>query len=595
MAILKKLYRQSVKKSVLTDGVTLKIDVVNQIEAHLGCHLEKGEKIDNVKIIVNDKVYTCTFIFVNNEKRDNCYQFRYNSRSNLAKTLRSLFPTQARDVELYNKVSESNFAYIDICLNETAGVFEFSKVEPTHHYTTDFKSTKDAYERYLATLEGKFAGYINAIDKSFVKEKTVNLFGVPTAYGLTSSEDVLFLVEEIRRDPETNKKDKESSSRCPSCSLKKYAEYLTMLEKTSKEVPFDINQIIETISATGLIFDSKFVQRFLCSLLTKPFVILSGLTGSGKTQLAMTFPKLICKDETQYKLIPVGADWTNREHLLGYPNALRPGEYVMPDNKVLQLILEASKEENQDKPYFLVLDEMNMSYVERYFADFLSVMESGEPIPLWTGNKEVPEKITLPKNLFIVGTINVDETTYMFSPKVLDRANVIEFRINKEQMIKFLDGIGSIKPVEDLSEQAANFVSIANQEFTGMLDAEMKKTLIDMFENLGKIQKEFGYRTAHEMSRFISIAKKYTDMTDNDAIDCAIVQKLLPKVHGSRKKISPVLKALWALCYNNEAVELDTLEVFPAVDAFKYPLTAEKIWRMFLIAQDNGFTSFAEA
>lgn len=358
---------------------------------------------------------------------------------------------------------------------------------------------------------------------------------------------------------------------------------------------FNIRKIIETISATGLIFDPKFVERYLCSLLTKPFVILSGLTGSGKTQLAMAFPKLICEDKSQYKLIPVGADWTNREQLLGYPNALRPGEYVMPDNGALQLILEASKPENKNKPYFLVLDEMNMSYVERYFADFLSAMESGEEIPLWEGNDKVPATITLPKNLFIIGTINVDETTYMFSPKVLDRANVIEFRINKEQMLEYLDGTGKIAQIENRAERAADFVATASKDFAGALSDEMKTTLISMFETLSKIQKEFGYRTAHEMSRFITICKCYTDMSDEEAIDAAMVQKLLPKIHGSRKKISPVLKALWLLCYKADAVEIDTLEAMPSLDTIKYPLTAEKIWRMYQIAQDNGFTSFAEA
>jgi len=360
---------------------------------------------------------------------------------------------------------------------------------------------------------------------------------------------------------------------------------------------FNIRKIIDTISASGLIFNPKFVERYVCSLLTKPFVILSGLTGSGKTQLAMAFPKLICKDSSQYKLIPVGADWTNREQLLGYPNALRPGEYVMPDNGALQLILEASKPENQDKPYFLVLDEMNMSYVERYFADFLSAMESGEAIPLWSGSKtsDVPATITLPKNLFIIGTINVDETTYMFSPKVLDRANVIEFRINKEQMLEYLDSTGTITKLGDCSERAADFVAIANKEYAGSLSTEMKTTLIDMFDTLGKIQKEFGYRTAHEMSRYITITKCFTGMSDNESIDSAIVQKLLPKVHGSRKKVTPVLKALWAICYEGEAVEIDTLEALPETSTFKYPLTTEKIWRMFQIAQDNGFTSFAEA
>lgn len=451
------------------------------------------------------------------------------------------------------------------------------------------------YQAYLDQLEGSFSGYVSNIDKKFVQDKAKELYDLPSAYFLTDPSDVLTLVEEIRNDPATNEKDKKASSRCPSCSLKKFAEYLRSIDSVPDKLPFDTNVVIETISATGLIFDRKFVQRYLCSLLTKPFVILSGLTGSGKTQLAMAFPKLICEDKSQYKLIPVGADWTNREQLLGYPNALRPGEYVMPDNGALQLILEASKPENQNKPYFLVLDEMNMSYVERYFADFLSAMESGEEIPLWVGNKEVPATISLPKNLFIIGTINVDETTYMFSPKVLDRANVIEFRINKEQMLEYLGGTGKIAQIENRAERAADFVATASKDFAGSLSDDMKETLISMFETLSKIQKEFGYRTAHEMSRFITICKCFTDMSDEEAIDAAMVQKLLPKIHGSRKKISPVLTALWQLCYKQDAVEIDTLDTMPALDAFKYPLTAEKIWRMYQIAQDNGFTSFAEA
>ncbi|MCQ2259475.1 MAG: hypothetical protein MJZ41_16030 [Bacteroidaceae bacterium] len=183
----------------------------------------------------------------------------------------------------------------------------------------------------------------------------------------------------------------------------------------------------------------------------------------------------------------------------------------------------------------------------------------------------------------------------MFSPKVLDRANVIEFRINKEQMLEYLDGTGKIAKIENRAERAADFVATASKDFCGSLSTEMKTTLISMFDTLSKIQKEFGYRTAHEMSRFITICKCFTDMSDEEAIDAAMVQKLLPKIHGSRKKISPVLTALWQLCYKADAVEIDTLNAMPSLDAFKYPLTAEKIWRMFQIAQDNGFTSFAEA
>ncbi|MBK7561215.1 MAG: hypothetical protein IPI68_06745 [Chitinophagaceae bacterium] len=82
----------------------------------------------------------------------------------------------------------------------------------------------------------------------------------------------------------------------------------------------------------------------------------------------------LSEDENQYCIVPVGADWTNREPLLGFPNALEKNNYVKPDNRVLDMIIEANR--NESKPYFLILDEMNLSHVERYFADFLSVMES---------------------------------------------------------------------------------------------------------------------------------------------------------------------------------------------------------------------------
>jgi 5-methylcytosine-specific restriction protein B len=179
--------------------------------------------------------------------------------------------------------------------------------------------------------------------------------------------------------------------------------------------------------------------------MAKRFLILSGLAGSGKTQLALAFANALIEDKKQLCVVSVGADWTNREPLLGFPNALQANKYERPESGVLDLLIEANKEENKNKPYFLVLDEMNMSYVERYFADFLSVMESGESISLWSGEGDVPNDISLPINLFIIGTINVDETTYMFSPKVLDRANVIEFKISPDEMSNFLN---EMKPVD---------------------------------------------------------------------------------------------------------------------------------------------------
>ena len=354
-----------------------------------------------------------------------------------------------------------------------------------------------------------------------------------------------------------------------------------------------ITRTIDTIRQSGLIYSDQFITRFVISLLTKPFVILSGLSGSGKTQLAIAFAKAICSDvNKQVCIVPVGADWTNREPLLGYPNALENDKYVRPESGVLQLIQNAI--EDTLNPYFLILDEMNLSYVERYFADFLSSLESHSPIPLWhTDADGVPAHISLPPNLFIVGTINVDETTYMFSPKVLDRANVIEFKIDESEMDDFLRAapVVNINQIEgSIDYMASDFVTVAKTPVETDFE-ETNSLLLDIFKALKSVNAEFGYRSASEIGRFIALAQEIGYLPLEEAVDAAIVQKLLPKLHGSRKKLLPVLTVLWGMCDTGNNIE--QAEGIP--DQTKYPLTADKLLRMYRGAIDNGFTSFAEA
>ena len=191
-----------------------------------------------------------------------------------------------------------------------------------------------------------------------------------------------------------------------------------------------------------------------------------------------------------------------------------------------------------------------------------------------------------------VGTINVDETTYMFSPKVLDRANVIEFKVDEKDMIKFLSSNPKVdieKANGNAAPMAADFVRIASEkvEFTTIAN----DTLKSFFAQLKKVNAEFGYRTATEIGRFISLA--IDSMGDDNAVDAAIVQKLLPKLHGSRKKIAPVLEELWKICGTTE--DLTDMNAKEVPENVKFPLSADKVLRMYKCAIDNGFTSFAEA
>ena len=355
---------------------------------------------------------------------------------------------------------------------------------------------------------------------------------------------------------------------------------------------FNIEPLVEKILSTGLIYSPTLIKRLAYSLMAKPFVILSGLAGSGKTQLALAFAKCLSENiGEQVCPVSIGADWTNREPLLGYPNALKENEYVLPESGVLQLLMRAN--EDQSKPYFLILDEMNLSVVERYFADFLSAMESGEPIKLWDNEKgNVPKEIELPKNVFIIGTINVDETTYMFSPKVLDRANVIEFKIAADEMEDYLGKKVNINLEQAYSACANMAVDFVNKAKSPVeKDEKNKDVLLSFFKELKEVNAEFGYRTVNEISRYLHFSEG--DLSADSAIDTAILQKLLPKLHGSRKKLVPVLNSMWKLCLN-DGITKDIDAEFNATD-FKYPESAEKIQRMYNAVVDNGFTSFAEA
>lgn len=362
---------------------------------------------------------------------------------------------------------------------------------------------------------------------------------------------------------------------------------------------FNINQLAASLHDAGFHSEKWMIHRLAASLLTKPFVILTGLAGSGKTKIADLFSSYLSNDENeQVCLVPVGADWTNREALLGYPNALDPSEYILPENGALSLILEALKEENKQKPYFLILDEMNLSHVERYFADFLSAMESKKTISLHKSKhiSNLPEAISLPPNLFIIGTVNIDETTYMFSPKVLDRANVIEFRVTSEGMNLFL---ANPKPIDMLavkgagSDMALSFLALSEGCSFSNSDETLTSDLLYFFNELKKCGAEFGFRSAAEIYKFVAIANEL-DKTWNksEIIDAAIMQKLLPKLHGSRRKLSPILEALGTLCLNNGAKFND-----PNINLsdIKYPLSFDKIQRMYQALLDNGFTSYAEA
>lgn len=478
---------------------------------------------------------------------------------------------------------------------------------------------KEAYNKWLVTKISKDSGtkssYIRAID----------LLSETLGYSIFDEDNISkidLLYEDLIKHQRTvggkywNAKSTSYGLKgFYSASIKTYSEFLNSNNNENEILKinnsFDFTIFSGKLKHSGLLFSSQLIKRFIASLCTKPFVILSGLSGSGKTKIAQSFVQWICESKGQYRIVPVGADWTNREPLLGYPNGLVTEEYITPDSGAIHLLIEALKKGNEKKPFFLILDEMNLSHVERYFADFLSIMESNDTIKLYTGKKrksldglEIDLELGWPKNLFIIGTVNIDETTYMFSPKVLDRSNVIEFRITDDEIRSFLSN-PSIPKLENLEGQgidmAESFIELA-KPIDIVKNDNLLKELVYFFNELKKVGAEFGYRSAMEIVQLVGKLKRLEPMIkDNECIDIAIMQKLLPKLHGSRSKLVKILITLTGLCVEGIAKEdfeknFEDLYKKDFEDIkVKYPISFEKLTRMYKNVLANGFTSYAEA
>ena len=259
------------------------------------------------------------------------------------------------------------------------------------------------------------------------------------------------------------------------------------------------------------------------------------------------------------------------QKLLGFYN---PITHKYQSTKTLDFILNAKN--NPDIPFFLILDEMNLSHVERYFSDFLSAMESGEEIPLYKKENEsssdIPESIVLPQNIFVTGTVNINETTYMFSPKVLDRANVIEFKPEMDDVLSLLSTDSTdddIKIAESGVAEAflllAKKMCKANPADYSAVSFESAKTVLQLlYEKLAQSSFEFAFRTVKEIRRYIIASYELADDKKNfkieSALDEQIAQKVLPKIHGNRKQIGKLLEDLKTCC-NAESYPISNAKI----------------------------------
>ena len=346
----------------------------------------------------------------------------------------------------------------------------------------------------------------------------------------------------------------------------------------------------------GFTFPDYRLRSYYVALKTKPFAILSGVSGTGKTRLAELFAEAMTGlAPKQFRLIPVRPDWNDASALFGYQNVLA-NRYV--STPFLDSVRAAGLPENRRKAFFVCLDEMNLARVEHYLADYLSALESrSHKIPLHEG---VPD-LVLPPNLFVTGTVNVDETTHGFSRKVLDRANTLDFDEPPALGLTPTLSKGRASLDEDTAATAAQRQALflaarvptvgKARERLSVIDPAFPDRALSALQavndQLYAARLHFAYRVRDDVLMFLANsfdAETHSGLLTSDAegnfrlgLDLQVLQKVLPKLHGQSETLTPLLARLEAW-----AAEMGLT------------LTAAKLARMRAHGTETGYIRFYE-
>jgi 5-methylcytosine-specific restriction endonuclease McrBC GTP-binding regulatory subunit McrB len=263
-------------------------------------------------------------------------------------------------------------------------------------------------------------------------------------------------------------------------------------------------------------------------------------------------------DNPYYLLVAVQPDWHNARDLLGYYNGLTGRFHA---TALLRFMHRAANDPQQ--PYYVCLDELNLARPEYYLAPILSALETSEhlvDLGAPEATVETPEGLLLrnpfrlPLNVAITGTVNVDESTFSLSDKLLDRANVIE--------------------LTDVDLEAFR------RSYAGPVDALAWSVLVELHSILMRLGQPFGYRTVAEALRYVELARDVLPV--ERALDLQIKQKVLPKVRGEdSRRLREGLDAL-----------LTMLGAGAERVGDRFPESADKVRRMRTRLEAEGYTDF---
>lgn len=319
-----------------------------------------------------------------------------------------------------------------------------------------------------------------------------------------------------------------------------FESFQLLIEKSAKTSPsiakypgdkVAYERIVTAAQQGNYEFSHAMVQGFLAAMRSTRFIILKGLSGTGKTSL----PKIVAHALGGVcEVVAVQPNWKSKTDLVGFYNHFNDRFMA---TQFTEELLKAQLPENKDKFYFIVLDEMNLARVEYYFSDFNSKLELEE-------NKQLVElfdtvgrtsgaladyvidgnKLRIPPNVFFIGTINEDESTYTLSDKIYDRAQVLDFQAAISEKTGDIAAIEPM-PTVSFSDFKREQTTVQKQSVTTMM-----RVIEDVLHVLSeRLFIEVGNRPRRHMRAFLQTYAA-NNWSEQDAVDLQIVSKVVPKI-----------------------------------------------------------------
>lgn len=404
---------------------------------------------------------------------------------------------------------------------------------------------------------------------------------------------------------------------------------------------FDINQkkYYGGNSRFDFMQDNKY-RPFLTAIKTKPFVLLAGISGTGKSRIVRELARACWEpgsekykdhEPSNYKMIQVKPNWHDSSELIGFVTRVGGEKFVV--GPFLKFLVKALK--NPEVPHFLCLDEMNLAPVEQYFAEYLSVIESrkvenGEVVTdpiidfdstdaykslidqLFPTEEEERKayltevggkRLRLPKNLIVVGTVNMDETTFSFSRKVLDRAMSIEMnevnlrsgleerhesigKLGMQELVgTAVEGVDVYADNKEVCDKVLTYLEAVNKQLNGTPFKVAYRTrnefLLYVVNNLPYKKDEEGKDVAEEMI----IARALDEVTS---------MKILSRIEGdeSKIKVSFLTNLMTTIGEQLKAVSQKDYTWEEGKEDKLYSESLAKLYWMKERLSDTGFTDF---